>query len=92
MSLTRRVLHETLEEIAKGWADGPWPVESLEKGVTVSRRFPLQQGDKVRMIDDYSISEVNDSCTLNSKIDLHVIDTVCGHCKDLFSGDAWAKP
>ena len=82
--LDKAVLHETLEEIAKGWADGPWPVESLEKGVTVSRRFPLQQGDKVRMIDDYSISGVNDSCTLNSKLDLHVIDTFVATVKTYF--------
>ena len=82
--LDMAVLNETMEEIAKGWADGPWPIDSIEEGATVSRRFPLQQGDKVRMIDDYSISGVNDSCTLNSKLDLHVIDTFVATSKIYF--------
>ena len=82
--LDMAVLSETMEEITKGWADGPWPIESLEEGATVSRRFRLQQGDKVRMIDDYSISGVNDSCTLNSKLDLHVIDTFVATAKIYF--------
>ena len=71
-------------EIEKGWADGPWPLEALEQGATISRRFPLQQGDKVRMIDDYRISGVNDSCTLNSKLDLHVVDTFVATIKAFF--------
>ena len=78
------VLRETMEEIEKGWADGPWPLASLEPGATISRRFPLQQGNKIRMIDDYSISRVNDSCTLNSKLDLHVIDTFVATIKAYF--------
>ena len=48
--------------------------DTLKRGHGINE-VPLQQGDKVRMIDDYSISGVNDSCTLNSKLDLHVIDT-----------------
>jgi hypothetical protein len=33
---------------------------------------------------DYSISGVNDSCTLNSKLDLHVIDTFVATVKTCF--------
>ena len=73
--LDAAVLQETLEEIEKGWADGPWPIEELEPGATVSRRFPLKQATKVRMIDDYTVSGVNDSCATFSKLDLHAIDT-----------------
>ena len=82
--LDSAVLKETMEELEKGWADGPWPLEALEQGATISRRFPLQQGDKIRMIDDYSISGVNDSCTLNSKLDLHVVDTFVATIKAFF--------
>jgi len=82
--LDSAVLKETMEETEKGWADGPWPLERLEQGATISQRFPLQQGDKIRMIDDYSISGVNDSCTLNSKLDLHVIDTFVATIKAYF--------
>ena len=73
--LDAAVLQETMEEIEKGWADGPWSIESLEPGATVSRRFPLKQSSKIRMIDDYTVSGVNDSCATFSKLDLHAIDT-----------------
>ena len=36
------------------------------------------------MIDDYSMSGVNDSCTLNSKLDLHVINTFVATVKTYF--------
>ena len=36
----------------------------------------LVQSNKTRMIDDFSISRVNDSCTIHSKIDLHMINTL----------------
>jgi len=82
--LDAAVLQETRDEVNKGWADGPWSLEQLEKGATVSRRFPLAQGEKVRMIDDYSVSGVNDSCTVNSKLDLHMIDTFVAVIKAYF--------
>ena len=50
---------KTLEECDKGWLIGPLDVSSLDKDVVVSRRFPLQQGAKIRPIDDYSMSSVN---------------------------------
>ena len=78
------VLKGTQEELEKGWADGPWPLSSLEEGATISRRFPLLQGEKIRMIDNYLISGVTDSCTLNSKLDLHVIDTFVATVKSYF--------
>ena len=84
LELGEAVLNETKEEVSKGWADGPWPVESLERGATVSRRFPLSQGDKIRMIDDYSVLGVNDSCTIHSKLDLHVVDTFAATAKSYF--------
>ena len=75
LELDVAVLQETRDEISKGWADGPWKLEQLERGATISRRFPLSQGEKTRMIDDYSVSGVNDSCTIHSKLDLQVVDT-----------------
>ncbi|CAJ1349521.1 unnamed protein product [Effrenium voratum] len=47
-------------------------------------RFPLSQGDKIRMIDDYSVLGVNDSCTIHSKLDLHVVDTFAATAKSYF--------
>ena len=56
------------------------PSESLDLDVAV----PLAQGEKIRMIDDYSVSGVNDSCTIHSKLDLHMIDTFFAVIKSYF--------
>ena len=87
-ALDEAVLRETREEIACRWADGPWNLDDLEYGSTISRRFPLQQGQKIRMIDDYSVSGVNDSCTIHTKLDLHVVDTFIAAIQAYFDGMA----
>ena len=82
----RQLLEETRLEVEKGWAEGPIPFESVAAGSVISRRFPLIQGRKTRMIDDYSISGVNDSCVINNKLDLHIIDTFCALVRSFFLG------
>ena len=84
--LDEAVLEETLQEVARGWADGPWELCQLEKGATLSRRFPIRQGTKIRLIDDYSASGVNDSCAVHTKVDLHAVDTFIGVVKAYFDG------
>eukprot|EP00435_Cladocopium_sp_Y103_P032581 s1136_g8.t1 len=79
-----QLLAETELELEKGWADGPFTLEELEPGSTVSRRFPLVQGSEVRMIDDFSISGVNDSCEIHNKLDLHMVDTFSALVKHYF--------
>ena len=80
------VLEETLQEVARGWADGPWELGQMETGATLSRRFPIKQGTKIRLIDDYSASGVNDSCEVHTKVDLHAVDTFIGVVKAYFDG------
>ena len=84
-SLDERLLAETREELERGWAEGPFDPADLERGSTISRRFALVQGSKTRMIDDFSISGVNDSCVIHNKIDLHLIDTFVAAIKLYFS-------
>ena len=38
------------------------------------------------MIDDFSISGVNDSCEAENKIDLHMIDAYCSMVRCYFGG------
>ena len=38
--VAEQLLTETLLEVDKGWAEGPFSSDSLESGATVSRRFP----------------------------------------------------
>ena len=82
--LDRQLLEETREELSKGWAEGPFSIDELEDGATVSRHFPLIQGKKTRMIDDISTSGVNDSCATFNKIDLHVVDTFSSVVRKFF--------
>ena len=46
-------------EVSKGWLRG-----TLREGDAASRRFPINQGGKLRPIDDYSQSQINSSITL----------------------------
>lgn len=50
----------------------------------MSRRFAIRQGSKVRMIDDFSISGINETCITHCKVDLHMIDTFCAVLKRYF--------
>ena len=54
---------KTLTEVEKGWLVGPMEWEMLTGSEVVSKRFPLQEGQKVRPIDDYSVSSINATVT-----------------------------
>lgn len=79
-----QLLAETQLEVERGWAEGPFELKDLERGSTVSRCFPLVQSSKTRMIDDFSVSGVNDSCVAHNRVDLHLIDTFCAMAKSFF--------
>ena len=53
-----KVAEITLEEVEAGYLVGPLSVEQLEaqvgKNWVASRRFPIEQGNKIRPIDDFS--------------------------------------
>lgn len=68
---------KTLSEVDQGWLLGPLSWKSLPAGSSISRRFPLQQSDKLRPIDDYSQSQVNDTVTVHEKPRVNNPDTVC---------------
>ena len=62
----QQLLSETREEVRKGWAIGPLP--EVPSGCVVSRRFPLVQRNKTRMIDDFSISGINDTASSQTRL------------------------
>ncbi|CAK9117153.1 unnamed protein product [Durusdinium trenchii] len=84
LELDQKLLEETRLELSKGWAEGPFELSQLEQGSVISRRFPLRQGSKIRMIDDYSVSGVNECTSTHHKIDLHMVDTFAALMKELF--------
>ncbi|CAL1147099.1 unnamed protein product [Cladocopium goreaui] len=53
------VWKKTQEEVELGWASGPIDIANLPADAIVSRRFGLRQPGKIRLIDDLSASNVN---------------------------------
>ena len=62
-SIEQKVWEQTKDEVAGGWLRGPCTegelVDQLGQLFVISRRFGLQQGQKVRMIDDLREPLVN---------------------------------
>ena len=77
-----QLLAETGEEVNRGWAVGPFP--AVPDGFVVSRRFQLIQGNSIRMIDDFTISGINDTAVSQNKIDLHMVDTFAAMIREFF--------
>ena len=57
--LDATVLQKTLDERDKGWLVGPIHLDDIPHDALISRRFGVTQGEKVRLIDDFSQSGVN---------------------------------
>ena len=68
---------KTLDEVERGWLLGPVPWEELEPYATVSKRFGIQQGPKLRPIDDYSMSSVNATVSSRDQATADNVDTIC---------------
>ena len=81
-AVDQQLLKETQEEVRLGWARGPF--DEVPEGCIISRRFPLVQGAKTRMIDDYSISGINDTAASSNKVDLHMVDTFAAVLREFF--------
>ena len=61
------------------WAD-------LESNAVVSKRFGLQQGEKLRPIDDYSVSSVNATVTAKDQATADNVDVICAMLLQLMAG------
>ena len=83
LEVDKSVLRETEEEVRLGWAVGP--VKLPASDCVVSKRFPLVQRNKTRMIDDFSISGINDTAATENKVDLHMVDTFGAVVRAFFS-------
>lgn len=91
--LDESVFAKTMEELECGWLEGPIDPCDLPDGSVVSRRFGIKQasGDswKVRLIDDFSASGVNDTVQVETATKLHTLDIAAALCMELMkvSGD-----
>lgn len=72
------VWSKTLEEVSKGWLEGPLSADQVPPDQPISRRFGLlQKRGKIRLIDDYTESGANKSVTSVVSPVLHTTDVAC---------------
>ena len=65
---------ETMQEVDNGWlAEGPSP--DLDHRF-IAKRFPIQQKDKTRLIEDFSICGVNSAFGMTEKLRVDAIDEI----------------
>jgi hypothetical protein len=76
--IQEEISRATSEEVRLGWASGPWTTQQLDQQLgprwVPSRRFGIEQGAKVRPIDDFSESFVNECVTVREKISFGGVD------------------
>ena len=67
-------------EVEKGWLSRPCysirDVQTKWENAVISRRFPIRQGNKVRLIDDFNESNVNLAFSHSEKLAFHDIDVI----------------
>ena len=68
--LEQSVWEETQKEIDRGWV---W-VSTEFVGRSITMRFGIRQGGKIRLIDDCTISCLNLTVGLRERFELHTID------------------
>ena len=70
--LDRATWEETCKEAEKGWIFED--VAPNPHGVLLAKRFGLQQKEKVRVIDDYTVGGLNKTCGLKEKLRVQAVD------------------
>ena len=76
LEVDNQVWAQAMEEVDNGWLRGPISSSDIPVGSPVSRRFGLRQKTKVRLIDDYSESNVNSCVSTIESPSLHTTDVI----------------
>ena len=84
------VWSETMDEVQKKWLSGPYSAKQITEAVgdsswPASRRFGLAQNGKLRVIDDYTIGEVNLTYAAQEKLSLRGLDGIVSISRALAS-------
>lgn len=74
-----------MDECERGWLHGPLCEDEVPSDAPISRRFGLKQKHKVRLIDDFSESSVNQAVTVTETPVLHTIDIACALLSKFFT-------
>ena len=75
------------DEVSSGWLKGPLTKQDLDRSHgkcwLPSPRFVIQQGAKWRVIDDFSVHQVNQALTQTEKLTLSGVDGIASLTKAL---------
>ena len=84
VELDDSVWSQTLAEVESHWLEGPLDLEQVPNSSPISRRFGVRQGPtKVRCVDDFSASNVNDAVETIESPALHTVDVCAALAKTL---------
>ena len=85
IEIDAEVWRQTLEERDKGWLVGPLDPSEVAVDTPISKRFGLRQKHKVRLIDDYSESSINQTVLVTESPVLHTVDVACASVAHWFA-------
>ena len=77
------VWEKTMDEVRAGLLEGPLDLADVPTNYPLSRRFGIQQGNKVRCIDDFSRSAVNSAAQTCESPKPHTVDVFAAMCVNL---------
>ena len=77
---TEEVWRKTMEEQRNGLLEGPMEISEVPASCPLSRRFGIQQGSKIRCIDDFSMSSVNSCVQGVESPKPHTLDVFAAMC------------
>ena len=88
--LDQRLWDLTLDEVSRGWLEGPFSAEQLDERHgplwVACPRFPLEQRGKVRAIDDGTACMVNAAHAPTERLTLGGVDEVVGIARAFLDG------
>ena len=84
-AVQQSVWQQTLKEGETGAHVGPINLEDVDATFPLSRRFGVQQGQKVRCVDDFTHSGVNACAQVVESPRPHTLDTIAALCMPLMA-------
>ena len=73
-----------MAEVSSGWLQGPLNPSDVPPSQPISRRFGIKLVTKIRPIDDFSDSGVNEATTTVEMPSLHTIDVIAAALTEWF--------
>ena len=91
--IAHSVWDQTLQEVARGEAEGPFDLNEVPSHFPLSRRFGVKQSGKIRCVDNFSWSGINAASQPRESPKPHTLDVVAAMISAVMchaqGGHAW---